>query len=315
MRTGLLIPAIAAASAVGAAQQADYFPLHPGNQWMYRGGGTAAGRTVVAEVVRTGEFSGRVYALVRGYAAKEFWLRATEDGRILAYDPEQDSEGLWYDFQAPEGQPYATSLPFCRGRAAVRSRAASRKTPVGEFSNLLDMAYPGVFQVGLEREYFLPYIGLVYREQNTGGPTVAWYELIYARVGGVTVVSAPELSFKLTLDRYSYPPGAVATVRLTLRNTEDRPIRLVFPSSQRFDVVLRNQAGEVVYRWSEGMAFAPAAKQEEVGSGEKNFVALIRLAARDGETLPPGLYTAQAWITTAGREYSAAIPVEIRLAP
>ncbi|MGH9660002.1 MAG: BsuPI-related putative proteinase inhibitor, partial [Bryobacteraceae bacterium] len=302
--------------------QPDYFPLHPGNQWIYRAGGRVAGATLTLEITRSAEFNGRGYVALHGLAERDYWLRQDGDGRILEYDPGENRERVWYAFRSPVDQVYETAVPFCCGRASIRSRAAAYKGPIGEFDTALEIAYPGVFQVGLERELFLPYIGMVYRGVNTGGPTFASYDLIYARIGGVTVVSEPELSFSLTLDRAVYvynllpnvrPLPVALTARLTLRNTQPKPVDLMYPSGQAYDLVLRKESGEVVYRWSEGKVFTQALRNESVGPGERNHVIVATLIDKDGGPIAAGRYIAEAWLTTTGpRVWSASAGFEIQ---
>lgn len=158
---------------------------------------------------------------------------------------------------------------------------------------------------------------MVHRDQATGGPSYGSLDLIYARVGGVTVVSAPEVSFSLALDKSVYgssPRGEIPemSARLALRNTQPEPLELSFPSGQIYDVAIRNESGVVVYRWSDGKAF-PAIFQTISFSAEKNWPILLRPADKDGKPLPPGKYTAEGYLTTAGpKSYSAAVAFEMR---
>ncbi len=305
------------------AAHPDYFPLHVGNQWVYRGSGTRGESTLVLEITRTAEFNGRVYWLLHGLPGADYWLRMDDAGTLWAYNPDRSSEEVWYAFQASEGQPYTTAVPGnCCGRGMVSSRKAAYKGPIGEVDYALEVRYPGVFQVGLDREVFLPYIGMVHRTQATGGPTYATYDLIYSRTGGVTVIAEPELSFGLTLDQSLYtanlmPPVdpqrsvPLLTARLTLRNTTPHPVQLTFPSGQTYDLVIRNEKGEVVYRWSDGKFFTMAIRNESF-SGEKNWVITVRLGA-EGKPWPPGKYVAEGWLTaTAPRSFSASVGFEIR---
>jgi len=164
-------------------------------------------------------------------------------------------------------------------------------------------------------------VGLVSRTLTTiAGPRTL--ELIYARLGGVTVVSAPEVAFSLAIDRAVYvidPQRAAPTMtaRLTLRAVHQaEPLRLTFPSGQRFDLGLKNERGDVVYRWSEGKFFTLAIGTETLSHGEKNYVVAAPLAGKDSRPLPPGNYVAEGWLTTMGpRAYSASVGFEIRPAP
>jgi hypothetical protein len=295
----------------------DYFPLQVGVQWVYRAGGSRAGTPLVLEVTQSREFNGKTYFLLQGYPRADYWLRNDGSGNVFAYDPGTNEEKLWYAFQSPDGETYSESLPNCCGRATIVSRSAKYTGPIGDFDYALEIRYPGVFQVGIERELFLPYVGLVHRSEATGGPSYATYDLTYARLG-VTVISEKELTFGLTIDKAVYvvenPRNApVMTARLTLRSTQDQPIALAFPSSQSYDLVIKNERGDVVYRWSDGRGFNLIFRTESFGPGEKNYVVLASLASSDGKPLPPGKYVAEGWLTTQPpRVFSASVAFEIR---
>jgi hypothetical protein len=171
--------------------QSGYFPLEVGNLWVYETGATRCCTPVIVEVVDSAAFRGNTYFLLRGFprAQGDWWVRISEDGSLVAYDPDQNIERIWYAFQSPEGQPFETAVPFAMGFASVVSRNAEYHGPVGDFNNTLQMAYPRVFQVGIGGEIFIPDIGLVTRTENTGGPSVGTYALVYARLGGVTIRS------------------------------------------------------------------------------------------------------------------------------
>jgi len=317
-----------AADPLGGAPRAvavpDYFPLSPGNVWIYRGAGARAESILTIEVGTWEVFQGRAYFRLQVSPNGDYWVRMTEDGSLVAFDPDRKAEQVWYNFQVPAGQPYATFLPgVCCGQAVVQSRSAEYRGPIGEFDRALEMRYPGVFQVGLEKELFLPYVGMVHRSIATGGPSMSSYDLIYARLGGVTVISARELAFSLSLDNSIYyanfmppiDPGRVAPVlraRLTLRNTADS-VQLTFPSGQTFDFLIKNEKGDVIYRWSDGKAFTLVFRTGTLGPGEMNYVVETRLADKDGKPWPQGRYIAEGWLTTMGpRAYLASVAFELR---
>ncbi|MCS7316464.1 MAG: BsuPI-related putative proteinase inhibitor, partial [Bryobacterales bacterium] len=181
---------------------------------------------------------------------------------------------------------------------------------------------PGAGEAGIERELFLPYIGMVHRSQKAGGSARATYDLIYSRTGGVTVLSAPELSFALVIDRAVYsanlmPPVdparavPVMTARLTLRNTTGVPLELVWPSGQRYDLQIRNERGELLWRWSDGKAFILLFSQESF-TGERNYVELIRLGDGIGRPWPAGRYVLEGWLATQPKLFTASVAFEIR---
>jgi hypothetical protein len=304
-----------------SAQQPDYFPLQAGNQWIYRAGGTRAASALVVEITQSQVFNGQTYYQLTGSFQQAYWLREDLNGNVYTYDPSKNQEQLWYAFQTPDGQPYDESIPACCGKAVIRSRSAMYSGPIGQFSFALEQDYPGVFQVGIATEVFLPSIGMIYRLQNTGGPGIATYDLIYARVGGVTVVSGPEVTFSLTLDRTVYvsdlrtPPGPVPTMtaRMTLRVMQDQPLSLTFNTGQLYDLVIRNANGDLVYRWSNGRAFPMLVQTIPFGPGEKNFPVVVSLGTDASTSFPPGKYTAEGYLTTAGaKSYSATVGFEIK---
>jgi hypothetical protein len=297
------------------AQQPDYFPLHLGNQWVYRQFGSIARDPLVVSISRTETANGRTYSVVRGLPDGDLYLRMAEDGTLYAYNPETGQEGVWAAFMTPEGQSYRTIVNPCNSTAVVASRNARTTVPIGELTGVLAITYPAgnCADAGLATDRFLPYIGLVERESITiAGPQ--YLRLIYARVGGVTVLSEPEVTFSLTLDRPQYGGEEIPamTARLALRSTQSEPLELTFPSGQRFDLVVRNEAGVEVIRWSEGKAFTLAFGTERFGPGERNWVVRIPLSSGNAR-LPAGRYIAETWLTTEGprRIYVASVGFEV----
>jgi hypothetical protein len=303
----------------------DYFPLQPGNQWVYRCTGLCPEPAAVVGVTRTDYFAGRWYALVEGFAGRQSWLRQDETGTLWALDSATGLESRWYSFGSAERESYETSVDPCSRVATIASRTHRYQGPAGVFPETLRIGYPpgSCADAGLTEEVFLGWTGLLRRAETTiAGPRT--YDLIYARTGGVTVISQPELQFALSLDMSVYTANLMPpvdqnlsiprmTARLSLRNTTDQPVTLSFSSGQRYDLELRDERGNVVYRWSDGRAFTMVMGEENFGPGEKNYVVVVRLADKQGQPLAPGKYTAVGWITTSGQQpYKASAGFEIR---
>ncbi len=321
-RTSILnaLALLAAAAAWGV--EPDYFPLAPGNVWVYRAGS----ETFAVEAVRIEVANAKAYTVLRGFPAGEVWLHMAEDGTLYAWNAARQQESVWAAFLMEQGGSYSTGIDPCNKQAVIGSRSAKYSGPIGDFTTALQILYPpsGCADAGITEELYLPYVGLVRRTVTTiAGPR--GYDLIYARLGGVTVVSGREVSFGLALDQAVYtanlmPPidprraAPELTARVTLRNALNIPIRLDFPSGQTYDLVLKTQKGDMVYRWSDGKAFTMALRSEAVPPGsEKNWVVVVRLAGQDGQVFPQGNYLAEAWLTTMGaRAWSATVPFEIR---
>ncbi len=312
MSTRLLLAALLLVPAASA--QLDYLPLQVGNQWIYR---SSAGGIMQWEVTRSAEFQGRLYYLLQGHPGGDAWLRRDENGSVQAYDPGRAQEQVWWAFLNPLGQTYVTFVPGSNtSPALVSSTKALYWGPIGWFNWALEIQYPGIFQVGIYRELFLPYVGLVHREQGGGGPSLIAWDLIYLRSGGVTYVTEQNVTFGLTLDRYSYRTPADMVARFTLRNYQWDPLKLDFPSGQIYDFTLANDKGDIVYRWSEGRAFPQVVHTETYEFGERNYAVLVPLSDKASRPLPPGKYVAQAWLTTTPPEsFRASAGFEITAAP
>jgi len=303
----------------------DYFPLHPGNEWVYRCTGLCGEPLKVTRVSRAEYVKGVWYSVFEGFGVREAFLRQDQDGAVWALDRETGRENRWYSFSTPTGQSYDTSIDPCSRKATVFSRNNRYEGPAGVFPETLQITYPPgpCMDAGLTEEIFYRWTGLMRRTETTiGGPRT--YNLLYARTAGATVISQPELHFSLTLDKPAYTANLMPpvdpvtsiprlTARLTFRNTTDKPVTLTFASGQRYDLEIKDEKGAVVYRWSDGKAFTMIFGQETVGPGEKNYVVVVPLADKSGRPLAQGKYTAEAWITSSGPpDFRASVGFEVR---
>ena len=71
-------------------------------------------------------------------------------------------------------------------------------------------------------------------------------------------------------------------------------IKLAFGSGQRMDLTLSNEGGEV-YRWSDDMMFTQAIEEVPLPAG----ATLPHTLSAESINLPPGTYSAKAWVTAA----------------
>jgi hypothetical protein len=313
VRIGLLV-LLACLSASGS----DYFPLAIGNQWVYRitGGSPSA---IVIEVLSARVEGDSTYFLVHGFLAEDVWLRADGDGNVFRFAPDERAETLLYVFGLAEGEEYRTSIHGCNPSARIDSKAAHYEGPIGMYDNALHLAYTNACNyAGLFDETFVPGIGMVQRGDTAVGQFQ--YNLVYARVGA-TVIAGPEVAFGLVLDRAAYVSNLrepservpLMVARLTIRVTQSEPLRLVFPSGQIYEFVIRQENGDIVYRWSNGKAFSAVVQEVLFGPGEKNWAITVELGDANGNPFPPGHYLAEAWLTTQGpTAYSTKIAFEVR---
>jgi len=286
------------------AQNPDaYFPLHVGNEWVYRLGGALANNTPpsVVDIPRTENVNGVEYSVLRGLTENPVFLRVDNRGVLQMYDPRTQREEPWVDFSAATGTTFPTGVDPCNRTGRMESRDATVRVPAAEFSRALRVAYPSAncADAGLTAEAFAPYIGLVERTFTTiAGPRSL--QLVYARVGGVTVISEPEVSVTLSLDRMQYTPLATLTARLTIRNTQPEPLELHFTSSQRYDMIIRDAQGNSVFTWSASRSFLQVLGTEVIANGQRTWVITAPVS------FPEGSYVAEAWLTTeGGKRYAA----------
>jgi hypothetical protein len=261
-----------------------YFPLQAGNQWVYRVTG-GFGRTIT--VTDTQVINDVAWAVVQHNPGVTQLLRSDGAGKVYSYNPDSQQEALLYDFTG--GFPLHYSGPIGVFDA------------VGITSEIL----------GLQRTttIFAAGIGPVAQTTSltTGSASLlppARSDLIYARLGGSTVLTASEFSIALSMDRPVYslssqdaescglsllpaspiPYIPCARIRLSLRQKGATPVRITLPSSQIYEMELHDSADTVVWRYSTNRTFL-AEVQDLVIDGERTFTETVRLDA-----LAPGQY-------------------------
>lgn len=340
----ITIASLLLCAALGA--QTVWMPFEVGNTWIYRASGPGSVPGYTVRVDRAAVLGGQTYyavvtenniigfisvaPLAQGGPAADpgngpLWLRNAADGRIMMWDERTSSERLYLDTAAEEGPTSPTGVDPCNAWSRIQSRSANYTGPIGEFNYALHVRYGfgACADAGIDSDLLLPWIGIVSRTYQTiAGPRR--YDLVYARLG-VTVVSAPELTFSLTLDRSVYtanlmPPfmadRAVPSIlaRITLRNTTPDPVKLDFATGQVYEMVLWNDQGKVVWRYSDGRAFTQAFHSITVSKGERTWSETIPLAAPGASAtpLPEGRYVLDCWLTTTeGRTFTASAPLTL----
>ena len=303
---------------------ANYFPLTVGNSWTYTTEGRAASGTVTVRVTESVETAGQQYFRLEGFTLQPALVRVDSHGRLLEFRPDSGTEHLWYDFGAATGTTWMPELPHpCLGAAKLASRGSGVEVPAGDFDDVLVIRYgtTNCADAGIQEEVFAPNVGLIRRTETTiAGPRVM--VLSEARVGS-RLIRSSALSFSLSIDQPVYIPNLMPPVtpdravpvmraRMTIRNTTNFPLRLNFPSGQRFDLVIRDSSGQDIYRWSATRLFTQETGTLELSPGEKTFSAEIPLGQQAGRPLPQGGYVAEAWLTTADPSaYRASVSFEI----
>jgi hypothetical protein len=290
----------------------DYFPLQKGNQWVYRSSRSEETKTI--QVGDSLEFNGKTYFRVTGFsgftpsAALGRLLRQTEEGALVEWDERFNSERAFLSIQAPEGEIVYSRADECSNASEVIAKDAKVTVPAGTFEKSVELAYREMqcADRGVVTDFFAPNIGLVKRVETTfAGPVT--YELVYARVNGVSTTGRTETSFAVSA---SSPAkiGELMTARLTIQSGGGRTaLSLTFPSSQVYNLQLIDSAGEIVYNWSSDKAFL-ASIQNIVIDGERTW--LVQFAVPSG--IRPGIYKLEGYLTTAAPQlYRASVALQI----
>ncbi len=206
--------------------QTVWMPLDEGNLWMYRASNAAGAASYAVRVDRAATFGSRTYysvvteGQISGFISATplspgdtvpvsengpLWLRNSDDGRIMMWDEKSSSERVWLDTAAKPGETSESAVDPCNPTSTVVSRNAKYSGPIGDFDNALQIRYRsgGCADAGLDSDVLLPWVGIVSRTAQTiAGPRR--YDLVHARLSTATVISAPELTFSLTIDRPAY---------------------------------------------------------------------------------------------------------------
>lgn len=113
----------------------------------------------------------------------------------------------------------------------------------------------------------------------------------------------------LEVDKGAYAPGEDVGLTLSLRNTAGRPAEVEFPTSQRYDFVIRNQSGEEVARWSLGQQFTTQGLKLTVQPDQQVVVGDTKWKQLDqnDRPVPPGRYELIGIVTARPQPMSVTI--------
>lgn len=335
----LLALLVLAATPASAQTAQDLFPNQDGNAWTYEVRGQI-GNGSTRQVSVTARSGG--WAQVTGLEGDHWLWMSAQSGRVWAWDASSGTYGLLFDLAAARGTQFSMQIPAApclnRSRWEVSKTAATVDTPVGRFTDcvVIDNVQPVCADAGIESMTFAPGVGLVAFAWTTiAGPHTA--VLAHAMVDGRE--HKPRSSFsggfavRLATDRFAYtvtddrklpvPPGGrplipdTLQLRFEVANETGETITWHQSSGQAFDVVIRNDAGDEVYRWSDGRFFTMALVQRTLLPGEVWAVEqAIELRGKNGEALPAGDYSLEAVQTLAGPRPRALsrFKIELRIA-
>ena len=297
-----------------APAAAEFFPLAVGNFWIFASEGRFAGDSMTVRITGIESTEQCDYYRLEGWSDEALMVRMTPEGQLVARDERGGAESLLYDFAAPVGKSWT---PFAGGEcpaalARVESRDETIETPAGVFENAFVVGYSGsnCADAGLSREAFASRVGPISRESLTiAGPRRMLLQ--QASVDG-RIIAGPGVAFSMSAHPVRFEsPGddrPPLNVVMTIANRSSEPIELNFMSGQRFDVAVRDEAGETVALWSATRLFPQITGSLEIGPGGQAWTAELSMP----DSLPSGVYTVEGWLTNDGpRRFSATVSVEI----
>jgi hypothetical protein len=115
------------------------------------------------------------------------------------------------------------------------------------------------------------------------------------RAGRRPAVRDPGVELAARTDRTEYGFGQPITLMLGVRNPGAESAVLRFPTAQRYDFVVTDRTGLVVWQWSTDRAFAQAGGELTVPAGWE-----VSYEERLTERLPAGTYRVVATLTAEG---------------
>ena len=112
----------------------------------------------------------------------------------------------------------------------------------------------------------------------------------------------------LSTDQAVYRSGEPIRITFEVFNHTPTPVRFDFTSSQRYDVVIEDQQGKEIWRWSGDRMFTMALGQETLGPAKPRLTYEAEYTAK----LKAGRYGIKGLLTDANRQISATISVEVQ---
>ena len=298
-----------------ALNATEFLPLQPGNYWTYRL--STGGDPLSIRVGTPALIGGQVYHRLNGYAARPLWVRSAENGNLFYRDEDFDRDILLTSFEIVDQGLVDQALvdqawfdaPFrpCEQQGQPVTPRGDYLGPAGRFRSVLAIRYRvlNCADTGVEEELYLENVGMLRRTVTTiAGPRS--YDLVQARIGNMVLGEAPSAGLQVSANVSLEANRIAATLRFV--KVGGAPITLQWASSQEHELVLRNSASEVLYRWSDGRAFLPVVRDEVL---DAEFVRTIPIELQ--APLAAGVYTLEAWLTAGsqGREFSASVAFEV----
>jgi len=290
-------------------QAAELFPLQEGNLWTYRGATSGEGITI--SVGTPFIIGGNVYHVLRGYTPLPVFARYNDRNELVYRDEEQDREVLLTAFAPTGDQWWNAPARACAQEGSAAPDRVAYQGPAGRIPDVTEVTFRPVACAGrhVVSEQFAGNIGMIRRVVATADGGAETFDLMYARIGKLFIESDASTAFSVSVFNSIIEDGL--PVMLRLRSTPGSPRKLTFPSSQEYDIVVRDPRGKIVWRWSEGQFFTANLHERQIGR-DWQIPARIPRSVLPEEVEARAGYIIQAWLTTAGElaEFASTIALQ-----
>ncbi|MEE9270776.1 MAG: BsuPI-related putative proteinase inhibitor [Candidatus Krumholzibacteria bacterium] len=116
----------------------------------------------------------------------------------------------------------------------------------------------------------------------------------------------PQVEIAVATDKGVYAPNEPIRLEMVVRNRTDEVVVFEFSSGQRFDFVIVDEAGTVVWRWSADKAFITVLGEEQLAPGES-----LSYEERFEGALSPGTYTVLGMLVSSNEPLEASTTFDV----
>jgi hypothetical protein len=274
---------------------ADYMPLATGNNWTYQN--TAVGASFTIKVGAEQDMNGQSYYSLTGYTNSTLLVRKDQYGNLYYWDANLGMDLLLTSFEIAPGDYFvARDRPCSDSAGQVAEKPVTYDGAAGPWE-ALQINYQNFCadMSGVTSEQYVDHVGMARRVFPTvAGPRT--FDLVSARVGNQIIQVGKFGTFSVSV--LPAPPAGIWQATLRLEENSPSGTKLRFPSSQEYDLRLRDADGKVVWTWSANKLFEQATHERTV-NGSWSAIEAVPQPAASGTAQT---FTLETWLTVASGE-------------
>lgn len=241
----------------------------------------------------------------------KFWVYANPlSENVYLYSSENNSLQYFVDFDSAVGTTTSINVPPCNtGNVVVAAKNQSLSIPAGNFNQVVRLdLQTSCADAGVSNMWFAKGVGPVqWAETNITGRVL--FSMLNGHINGQNYPKSSGIVLRgqfpdptLWIDRMPIipdpPPIKTTRVGMTIENHSREVLSYDFSSSQKFDIYIYDERGNLVSKWSRGKGFLTVVTHVEIPPGESFRVGgEVELAYDDGQPLKPGNYKLRIFLT------------------